>query len=880
MTISTDFTPLSVRKAVEKTQLFFQNHQQGDGHWVAELEGDVLLESETILLLAWLKELPSDIPANSSDESEHSENAECPDILNGPDLVRKCAAYLLEKQLDGGGWEMYPDAGPDVTNSVKAYFALKLAGEDPASEPMRRARLKILELGGADKVNSFTRFYLALLGQIPYDRTPAVPPQMLMLSGLFPVNIYSMSSWSRTIFVPLSIVSALQPVRELPVELGIRELFIENPALWKPTVCPGMKSTFWSRSWTAFFQWGDRFIRRCRQVKFTPFRKRGIRKAQEWLLAHCKRSDGPGAIYPPIVWGYVALKTLGYADNSPEILNLRRQLADLVIEEKKKGTARLQPCKSPVWDTSLTLKSLLLSGLTREHPTVEKGLQWLVEQQTLVPGDWRHRVHARPGGWAFEYHNEYYPDCDDTAMALMVLAGDFSDTAGVNRPVKSPDEPDAVFLQKTEDEKRRSKAVERGLAWLLRMQNRDGSWAAFDRNNSLKILCHVPFADHNAMIDPGTPDLTGRVMESLGRLGHQTGVGKKNIDRVVRYMKRSQQADGSWFGRWGVNHLYGTWQALTGLAAVGVPASDKAVQWGMNWLITHQQSDGGWGESPDSYKILHLRGHGKSTASQTAWAVMGLIAAGQADHPATRRGIEYLLKNQNEDGTWSEKEFTGTGFPQVFYLKYHYYPVYFPLMALSLYLSHTEKENGRDESDSGSFLPSGPAPTEEELVSSIMEEDSLSSSERNCIAERSAGTVGSTGSVEPADAAGTTSDGAGFLPVLYQEEHPAPLEKSDHIYSLERRREKIPFFGDRGVFSIFGIFPLGNRRPASDSIRLSVFDPESERNGFPVMVYPFGTLDFSPFPEREEPVNELSNHPVEFFPLQLYEDKPQLRVYA
>ncbi|MDO5565401.1 MAG: squalene--hopene cyclase, partial [Planctomycetia bacterium] len=570
------------------------------------------------------------------------------------------------------------------------------------SEPMQRARQKIIQLGGADQVNSFTRFYLAILGQIPYDRTPAVPPQMMFLPKWFPINIYAMSSWSRTIFVPLAIVSALQPVRAIPAERGLRELFIAPPEKWKPVQGPGQSQSLWARTLRMFFTTGDRFLWFCRRIHFTPWRSSAIEQAKQWTLKRFTRSDGPGAIYPPIVWSWIALKALGYADDSKEIVQCRRELESLIIEDESNDTARLQPCKSPVWDTCLTLKSLLLSGMTRNHPVVQKGLNWLLARQTVSQGDWSETVKVSPGGWAFEYNNEYYPDCDDTAMALMVLGGDFADASRLATAHTDFDSPSNLNEEDKERTETTFAAIDRGFRWLSAMQNNDGSWGAFDRNNNHRLLCSVPFADHNAMIDPGTPDLTGRVMESLGRHGYKQDMGHSAVEQVIDYIRSEQLPDGSWFGRWGVNYIYGTWQALTGLSAMGVSPLSEPVRAGANWLIIHQQADGGWGESPDSYKDPMLRGQGTSTASQTAWAVMGLIAAGKANHPAVRRGIDFLLSHQNENGRWDEKEFTGTGFPQVFYLKYHYYPVYFPLMALSLYSSalrrgNVDSETGKKE---------------------------------------------------------------------------------------------------------------------------------------------------------------------------------------
>ncbi|MDR1478815.1 MAG: terpene cyclase/mutase family protein [Planctomycetaceae bacterium] len=699
--------PSELRRAIASTQQFFFNHQHPDGYWVAELEGDALLQSETILLLAFLGE-------------EKSE------------LAQQCATHLLDTQLPDGGWGMYTGGNSDVNNTVKAYFALKITGHSPNVNYMIKARVRALELGGVDKVNSFTRFYLAILGQIPHHCCPAVPPQMMLLPKWFPINIYSMSAWSRTIFVPLSIVSALAPVRDLPYTSAIKELFIKTPDKWEPLTAPGKKRTSTPFSWDKFFRCCNSLIWACRKLKLTPLRNRAIESAKNWTLEHCQNSDGPGAIYPPIIWSWIALKSLGYADDSEEIIYFRNQLNSHVIRNENRNSIRIQPCKSPVWDTALTLKALMLGGLTASNPSVRRGLQWVRSRHIKQDGDWKNNIKLKDeskkiSGWCFEFNNAFYPDNDDTAMALMVLAGRFDEAnpesvlqsrrimlreirdiieevvgnrsrAGVLPPDLRLTESENDSTQNDDDNSNQldpaetTAALESGLRWLLAMQNKDGGWGAFDRNNNKEILCKVPFADHNAMIDPSTPDLTGRVMESLGRLGFRVGQSSV-IDRVVSYIKREQQADGSWFGRWGVNYIYGTWQALTGLTSVGVGGEDSAVVAGANWFLSHQHPSGGWGESPDSYFEPSLRGHGTPTASQTAWALMGLIAAGKQNDPAVQRGIKFLLDRQREDGTWYEPEFTGTGFPMVFYLKYHYYSVYFPLMALSLYAAKAEVPN-------------------------------------------------------------------------------------------------------------------------------------------------------------------------------------------
>jgi squalene-hopene/tetraprenyl-beta-curcumene cyclase len=439
------------------------------------------------------------------------------------------------------------------------------------------------------------------------------------------------------------------------------------------------------------------------------------------MLARFEESDGLGAIFPPIIWSILALRCLDHDDQSPPVRECHRQLEALILEDDEMGTVRLQPCKSPVWDTAIALRALAESSVRPDSSAIGRGVRWLLERQTRRPGDWAETVRAEPGGWFFEYHNEFYPDSDDTAMVLLALRACFDEApphcAALPpelRPVHGdcPDfrgevrENGTVPLggerlsRRTNAEehigtmRKAAGAIDRGLEWLLAMQNRDGGWGAFDRNNDREFLCYVPFADHNAMIDPSTPDLAGRVLEALGRLGYQ--LGHPAVDRAVDYVRRNQEPDGSWFGRWGVNYVYGTWQALTGLAEAGVPRDDPAVAAGAGWLLAHQQACGGWGESPDSYEDPSLRGRGTPTASQTAWAILGLLAAGMHEHPAVSRAVRFLTHTQNEDGTWDEPEFTGTGFPRVFYLRYHYYRIYFPLLALARWAVNVQPLLSRD----------------------------------------------------------------------------------------------------------------------------------------------------------------------------------------
>jgi squalene-hopene/tetraprenyl-beta-curcumene cyclase len=599
---------------------------------------------------------------------------------------------MLNLQLAGGGWAIYPGGPVDISASVKAYFALKLTGHDPASEPMQRARRAILAHGGADAVNSFTRFYLALLGQVGYEQCPTVPPEFVLLPRWFPINLYAVSAWSRTIIVPLSIMSAHRPVRHVDSVRGIRELFVRKPEEWPPLRCPGLKGGTGLLSWDRFFRTVDKGLKFLERRGRMPCRQKAIRAAAKWMVDRFEGSDGLGAIFPPMVWSVIALKCLGYSDDSPELRYCRERLDGLIIEEE--DTARLQPCKSPVWDTAIALRALRGAGLASDQESVEAAVDWLLDNEILLKGDWAETVDCPPAGWCFEHANQFYPDLDDTAMVVMALHTHLHNPQSIEESENHVRFPSPRPLPKGEESclspDNRVARLDRILAataraenWILAMQNRDGGWGAFDRDNDREFLCYVPFADHNAMIDPSTPDLAGRVLEALGHLGKR--VGHPAVDRAVAYLRRKQDPDGSWFGRWGVNYIYGTWQVLVGLSAVGVPASDPAVVAGARWLIAHQQSSGGWGESPDSYAEPHKRGQGNPTASQTAWALLGLMAAGSERHPAVRRGIEFLLERQRLDGGWDETEFTGTGFPRVFYLRYHLYPIYFPLLALAQY---------------------------------------------------------------------------------------------------------------------------------------------------------------------------------------------------
>jgi squalene-hopene/tetraprenyl-beta-curcumene cyclase len=656
--------PGQLDAAIDRTAAWLLDHQHPDGHWCAELEGDSILESEYLLLLAWLgREQSNDALA--------------------------AARSLVDQQLPTGGWSMYPGGKLEISGSVKAYFALKLAGHDPAAEYMVRAREAIRAAGGADAVNSFTRFYLALLGQISYDHCPAVPPELVLLPDWSPINIYRMSAWSRTIVVPLSIMWAHRPVRQIEAERGIDELFLKPPDQWPELRCPGLAAQSGIFTWDNFFRTVDRSFKYLDRWRIKPLRNAALKRASQWMLDRFEKSDGLGAIFPPIIWSVVALKCLGYSDDSREVQDNLSELEKLTVREEDR--LWLQPCLSPVWDTVITLRALASAGYRQGDEPIARATEWLLSKEVRSRGDWSRQVKCEPGGWFFEYENEFYPDVDDTIMAMMALRdtlGDQAETTLYSLVITGKAANAQAARTQAASADRIVSAVERATRWVLAMQNRDGGWGAFDRDNDDEFLCRVPFADHNAMIDPSTPDIAGRVIESLAAWGMSQSHGA--VRRAIAYIRRMQEPDGAWFGRWGVNYIYGTWQVLVGLAAVGVPPNDPAVRRGVQWLLAHQQSCGGWGESADSYEQPELRGQGTPTPSQTAWAVLGLIAAGQADHESVRGGVQYLLDTQQPDGTWDETEFTGTGFPRVFYLRYHYYRIYFPLLALGKYREAVE----------------------------------------------------------------------------------------------------------------------------------------------------------------------------------------------
>ncbi len=685
--------PAGLQSAINASRDWLLEQQSSDGYWLGELEGDTILESEYVLLLIWLGR------------------------ANSP-IVEKCARYIFQQQLSTGGWALYPGGPLEISSSVKAYWVLKIAGYDPESEPMQRAKLAILAAGGAERVNSFTRYYMALLGIISYRQCPAVPPELTLLPNWSPINLYEMSSWSRTIVVPLSLLWAFQPKTQLSVEHRIDEIFCQSPEKMPVSMPPSdqlddLKSKTWI-PWAAVFRGIDRVWKTVERFHLNPFRKRAIQTAHSWILERFEKSDGLGAIFPPIIWSIIGLRCLGYEEDSKEIQAALNELEKLTIEEN--DTIRLEPCRSPVWDTSIAVNALREAEVPADHPKIQKAVDWLLSKEVRDPGDWSiSHPDVEPAGWYFEFNNEFYPDIDDTIMVTMALArclpgqGNELDKSWSSKMIKSQPGEDfsstelqmmvtgkgesvQQFLSKMDRAEPMLAAIRRAVKWVAAMQCRNGGWAAFDADNDREILTRVPFADHNAMIDPPTADITARTLEMYARLGLNTS--EEMFMKAIDFIWDEQESDHSWYGRWGVNYLYGTWQVLVGLTEFGIPTSDHRIQGGVEWLKRFQQADGGWGETARTYDEPNLRGTGPTTPSQTAWALMGLMAGGATKSPEVYNGIQYLLQTQTSDGTWEEEWYTGTGFPRVFYLRYHLYRHYFPLMALARYSHLMNSEPG------------------------------------------------------------------------------------------------------------------------------------------------------------------------------------------
>ena len=628
----------SARRAMTRAAAYITGLQARDGHWCAELTADSTLESDFILFQLWL------YPPQDGNW----------DPQTWP-LIEKSARSILDRQLPDGGFNIYVQGPSEVSASVKAYVALRLAGLAPEDPRMRRLRERILALGGIQAANSYVKVNLSLFGLYPRECCPSIPPEVALL----PFNcLYQMSSWTRAIIISLSIVHAANPQRPVPSGFGLDELWL-----------PGVSGAF--RKDDAWFSWRNAFLSVDRLLKWwerhgpKSIRYRAVEKARDWMVERLHDSDGLGAIYPPMMYSVMALDVLGYAEDHPLRAEALRQFNSLMVDDGERFF--FQPCFSPVWDTAIAAYALGQSGSARS--ACAHAADWLLAREIRRKGDWSvKRPNTEPSGWAFEYANAFYPDIDDTAMVLLALSeATASDTAAQRA------------------------CHRRAIDWLLAMQSSDGGWAAFDADNNWQFLSNVPFADHNAMLDPACPDITGRVLEALAAQGLKRA--HPAVNRGVEWLVRNQEPDGSWYGRWGVAYIYGPCFALRGLAAAGESDREAHVLRAGEWLRAIQNADGGWGESCASYDRRTYT-PGPSTPSQTAWAILGLLAGGDAASLSVRHGIEYLLETQGADGSWEEELATGTGFPKVFYLNYHLYKDYFPLLALASFVKQQARPNG------------------------------------------------------------------------------------------------------------------------------------------------------------------------------------------
>ena len=617
-----------VERAIARATEHLLSLQSPEGYWVGELQADSTLESDYIFFLYVAGQFV-------------------------PGRIAKLSNSIRHRQLPDGGWNIYQGGPSELNATVKAYVALKLAGDSPDDPHMATARLRIHDLGGLEQTNSYTRFYLALGGALEWKHVPAIPPELMLSPSWFFFNVYSLSSWTRAIVVPLTILYALRPHWPLPEHARVGELF-RNPSRHIPAFDWDRKIVTWRNLFLAI----DRLFKLHESLPWRPFRKMALARAQKWLLEHLERSEGLGAIYPAMLNSLFALLAMGFPADDPLTA---RELAHLRGFEVEKGdTISLQPCLSPVWDTAIAMYSLSEAGLPSDHPALVKAARWLLDRQIVGPGDWQVKNHdAPPGGWAFEFLNDFYPDVDDASFVMMAL--------------QRVAYPDKVRLEH---------ALRRGFHWLVSMQNRDGGWGAFDRDNDCAVLTRVPFADHNAMIDPSTADVTARVLECIAHFGWPAS--HPAVQRGLSYLRSQQTAEGAWYGRWGVNYVYGTSGVLRMLEALGLGRTPEA-QRGADWLCSVQNRGGGFGESCASYDDPSLKGRGPCTPSQTAWGLIGLLATRSVDDPAVTGAVQYLLDEQTEEGLWKENEFTGTGFPRVFYLCYTLYRNTFPLYALAHY---------------------------------------------------------------------------------------------------------------------------------------------------------------------------------------------------
>ncbi len=643
-----------VRSAVGRARELLFAKQHPEGYWCGELEADPMLEADYIfghMLLG----------------------------TGEPGRMQRALTEMLRYQNEDGGWSIYPGGPSNISLSVKCYFACKLMGWSPDEPRLAHARQWILANGGVVECNTFTKIYLCFMGQYDYDAVPAVPPEIVLFPNWFYFNIYEISSWSRAILVPLSIAYAKKPFKKIAPEQGIDELFVGGREASNLHLRWDAKKPV---SWRNAFLLCDRMVHWAERIHIRPLRKVALRRAEQWMLARLEMSDGLGAIYPAMLNAIVALRWLGYSLDDPQMIRALDEFEKLGIDEPRgtdafpEPTFRMQPCMSPVWDTAQAVFVLGEAGVDRHDPRMLRAVDWMLSKEVRHKGDWAQKVRkAEPGGWYFEFNNEWYPDVDDTAQVLLAL-----------NKVDNPRERYQYDVSR------------RALDWIFAMQCRNGGWASFDKDNTKMIFQYIPFADHNAMLDPPTVDITGRVLETLSIYGYTRA--DKRVERAIRFIFDEQEPDGSWFGRWGVNYLYGTFLVLRGLEAIGVWNHEPQIQQAAEWIRMVQNADGGWGESCLSYDEPNQRGVGPSTPSQTAWALLGLLSAGDKRSDSVAKGVRWLLERQMHDGGWDESLgdgqtrqaiYTGTGFPRVFYLAYHLYRDYFPLLALTTYQRAVER---------------------------------------------------------------------------------------------------------------------------------------------------------------------------------------------
>ncbi len=627
---------LDLKGSIDRATQALLAEQRPDGHFLFELEADATIPAEYVLLRHYLGE-----PIDAA-------------------LEAGIANYLRCIQGPHHGWALFQDGAFDMSATVKAYFALKMIGDSPQAEHMRRAREAVRMRGGAERSNVFTRCLLALYGIVPWQAVPVMPVEIMLLPKWFPFHLDKMSYWSRTVIVPLLVLMAKKPRARNPKGVTVSELFLEPPQ----TLGPTPKAPQQKASWFCFFRVVDNVLRATEPLLPKRSRQRAIDQAVAWVTERLNGEDGLGAIFPAMANSVMMFDALGVPPDDARRAIARKSIEKLVVVHEHETYC--QPCVSPIWDTGLACHTLMEVGGERVVAQVKRGLDWLLPMQVLdLRGDWvAQRPDLRPGGWAFQYANPHYPDVDDTAVVAMAM----DRMQGLSQ---------ADYQS----------SIDRAREWIVGMQSGNGGWGAFDADNEYDYLNNIPFADHGALLDPPTEDVSARCLSMLAQLGDKDSA---TVKRAIDYLRRTQLPDGSWYGRWGMNYIYGTWSVLCALNAAGFDRNAPEMRKAVEWLAAIQNPDGGWGEDGSSYR-LDYRGYEKapSTASQTAWALLGFMAAGQVEHPAVARGIKYLAETQGADGFWDEPRYTATGFPRVFYLRYHGYSKFFPLWALARYRNLT-----------------------------------------------------------------------------------------------------------------------------------------------------------------------------------------------